>query len=97
MINVLEADPEINKHFQFWTYGYSTGDPIPFTAHLFRRDLDEVREKLDPGEKDPAFDRMVLVSHSMGGLVAKMMAVNSGDHSGARQRSASQRIDGRGE
>jgi pimeloyl-ACP methyl ester carboxylesterase len=79
MIDALEADPLINEHFQFWTFGYSTGDPIPFTAHLFRRDLDELRQKLDPRKTDPAFDRMVLVSHSMGGLVAKMIAVESGD------------------
>jgi pimeloyl-ACP methyl ester carboxylesterase len=80
MIAALRADPAINAGFQFWTFGYSTGDPIPYSAHLFRRDLDEVRQKLDPGKADPAFDRMVLVGHSMGGLLTKMIAVESGDH-----------------
>ncbi len=79
MIEALEADPAINSRFQFWTFGYSTGDPIPYSAHLLRRDLDEVRQKLDPGKNDPAFNRMVLIGHSMGGLVAKMIAVESGD------------------
>jgi pimeloyl-ACP methyl ester carboxylesterase len=79
MIEILEADPAINGSFQFWTFGYSTGDPIPFSAHLLRRDLDEVRQKFDPKKDDPAFDRMVVVGHSMGGLVAKMIAVESGD------------------
>jgi pimeloyl-ACP methyl ester carboxylesterase len=78
-IEVLEADPAIKSGFQFWTFGYSTGDPIPYSAHLFRRDLDEVREKLDPGKADAAFDRMVLIGHSMGGLLTRMMAVDSGD------------------
>ena len=52
MIKALEADPVIDQTFQFWTFGYSTGDPIPFSAHLLRRDLDEVRQKLDPAKTD---------------------------------------------
>jgi pimeloyl-ACP methyl ester carboxylesterase len=79
MIESLEADPTIKERFQFWTYGYSTGDPIPFSAHLLRRDLDEVRQKLDPNKTDAAFERMVVIGHSMGGLLAKMIAVESGD------------------
>ena len=69
----------IKGGFQFWTFGYSTGDPIPYSAYLFRRNLDEVRQKLDPNKADPAFDRIVLIGHSMGGLVTKMIAVESGD------------------
>jgi pimeloyl-ACP methyl ester carboxylesterase len=79
MIEALQADAAINGGYQFWTYGYSTGDPIPYSASLFRRDLDEVRQKFDPGKADHAFDRMVLVGHSMGGLLTKMVAVESGD------------------
>ena len=79
MIEALESDPAIKGGFQFWTFGYSTGDPIPFSSYLFRRNLDEVRQKLDPGNADPALGRMVLVGHSMGGLLAKMIAVDSGD------------------
>jgi pimeloyl-ACP methyl ester carboxylesterase len=79
MIEVLEADPTIKERFQFWTYGYSTGDPIPYSANLLRRDLDEVRQKLDPNKADDAFERMVVIGHSMGGLLAKMISVDSGD------------------
>jgi pimeloyl-ACP methyl ester carboxylesterase len=79
MIEAVEGDPAINDRFQFWTFGYSTGDPFPYSAHLLRRDLDEVRHKLDPGRTDAAFDRMVFVGHSMGGLVSKMMVVGAGD------------------
>jgi pimeloyl-ACP methyl ester carboxylesterase len=80
MIATLEADPVIKNRYQFWTFGYSTGDPIPYSAHLLRRNLDEVRRKLDPDHSDAAFDRMVIVGHSMGGLLTKMMAVDAGDH-----------------
>ena len=50
----------------------------PYSATLLRRDLDEVRRKFDPERSDAAFDRMVLVGHSMGGLLAKMMVQESG-------------------
>jgi pimeloyl-ACP methyl ester carboxylesterase len=79
MIGELAADPALGGRCQFWTFGYSTGDPIPHSAALLRRDLDEARHKLDPDQSDPAFDRMVLVGHSMGGLLAKMMVVETGD------------------
>jgi pimeloyl-ACP methyl ester carboxylesterase len=78
MIEVLEADVALRNRYQFWTFGYSTGDPLPYTAALLRRDLDEVRQKFDPDRSDEAFDRMVLVGHSMGGLLTKMMVQDSG-------------------
>ncbi len=80
MIESLEADAALVDRFQFWTYGYSTGDPLPYSASLLRRDLDEVRHKFDPDGSDGAFDRMVLVGHSMGGLMTKMMVLDSGTH-----------------
>jgi pimeloyl-ACP methyl ester carboxylesterase len=79
MIEALEADPTIRGRFQFWTFGYSTGDPLPYTAHLLRDYLDQARERFDPDKSDLAFDRMVVIGHSMGGLLAKMIAVDPGD------------------
>ena len=78
MIKELEADEALRDRYQFWTFGYSTGDPLPYSAALLRHDLDEARRKFDPDRSDAAFDRMVLVGHSMGGLLAKMMVQESG-------------------
>jgi pimeloyl-ACP methyl ester carboxylesterase len=80
MIESLETDAALSDRYQFWTFGYSTGDPLPHSAALLRRDLDEVRRKFDPDRSDAAFDRMVVVGHSMGGLVTKMMVQDSGTH-----------------
>ena len=74
----MEADAALRDRYQFWTFGYSTGDPLPYSAALLRRDLDEARRKFDPDRADAAFDRMVVVGHSMGGLLAKMMVQESG-------------------
>ena len=54
--------------------------PILYSAHLLRQELSAARVRLDPEGTDPAFDRMILVGHSMGGLLAKMMAQDSRSH-----------------
>jgi pimeloyl-ACP methyl ester carboxylesterase len=78
MVEALEADPALRDRYQFWTFGYSTGDPILYSAWLLRRELDEVRRRFDPNLTDAAIDQTVIVGHSMGGLLAKMMAQDSG-------------------
>ena len=40
---------------------------------------DEVRKTLDPGGRDPAMRRTVIVAHSMGGLLTKSLLVDPGD------------------
>jgi hypothetical protein len=57
---------------------YPTGQPIPTSAAQLRESLVRVRGSLDPQHTDAALDRMVLVGHSMGGLLSKMMVQDSG-------------------
>ena len=54
------------------------GGPITHAAYLLRRELRTLRDRLDPDRSDPAWDRMVLIGHSMGGILCKMMAQRSG-------------------
>ncbi len=78
MVDELEADVLIRQRYQFWTFSYSSGDSIPFSAHRLRQSLRRARETFDPDGTDEAFDRMVVVGHSLGGIIAKMMAQASG-------------------
>jgi pimeloyl-ACP methyl ester carboxylesterase len=78
MINDLKNDPAIRDRFQFWLFTYDTGDPVPFTALKLRTDLEAAVHKLDPGRRDPALRNIVLIGHSQGGLLAKMLVINSG-------------------
>jgi pimeloyl-ACP methyl ester carboxylesterase len=79
MFNDLLSLPEIRRHFQFWFYLYPTAQPFWVTAAALRADLAEVRQVLDPQRQEPALDQMVLVGHSMGGLLARLQTVDSGD------------------
>jgi pimeloyl-ACP methyl ester carboxylesterase len=78
IVRGIETDPVLRERYQVWTYGYSTGDPIPHAASLMREDLRLARLQLDPDRSDAAFDRMVIIGHSMGGLLAKMSVQDSG-------------------
>ena len=78
MVKALEADTFVNERFQFLTFGYSTVAPIPYSAYVLRRAIGELRDRLDPDRSNPTWNRMVLIGHSMGGLVCKMMTQDSG-------------------
>lgn len=80
MFNDLLAYPEIRNNYQFWFYLYPTGEAFWYTASQLRQDLREVRQVLDPRRANPIFERMVLVGHSMGGLVSLMQTLDSSDH-----------------
>ena len=79
MFNDLRSLPEIRNNFQFWFYLYPTGKPFWISAAQLRVDLAKLRNNLDPQNTNPAFSQMVLVGHSMGGLVSRMQVIESGD------------------
>jgi pimeloyl-ACP methyl ester carboxylesterase len=78
VIKALESDPVIRRQYQFWTFSYASGDSIPFSAHLLRQSLRQARRMFDPNRTDAAFDRTVVVGHSLGGILAKMLVQSSG-------------------
>jgi pimeloyl-ACP methyl ester carboxylesterase len=77
-INELENSPLIESRYQFWVFLYPTGLPIPSSARRLRESLLRVRNVIDPEHHDPALDRTVLIGHSMGGVLSKMMAQKTG-------------------
>ena len=79
MFNDLQADPTLRDRYQFWVYFYPTGNPYLVTAAQLRQDLARMRKALDPEKKDAALDDLVLVGHSMGGIVSRLLTVDGGD------------------
>ncbi len=79
MYNDLRSDPLVRENYQFWFYLYPTGQPFWISATQMREDLATMRREVDPSRQDPALDEMVLVGHSMGGLIAKLQTVESSD------------------
>jgi pimeloyl-ACP methyl ester carboxylesterase len=79
MVNDLLDDPRIRERYQFWFFTYDTGNPVLFSAVLLREALRDAVRKLDPAGRDLALSEMVIIGHSQGGLLAKAMAIDTGD------------------
>jgi len=79
MINGLMADPELRERYQFWYFAYPTGNPVLYSEMLLRESLENAHKTFDPEGTNPAFNNMLIVGHSMGGLLAKAMVQDSGD------------------
>jgi pimeloyl-ACP methyl ester carboxylesterase len=73
MIDSLRDDPWIREHYQFWFFSYPSGYPYPYAAALFRHDLDGIKRAF------PNHKRVVLIGHSMGGLISRLMITDAGD------------------
>ena len=73
MINKLRGDPMIRKHYQFWFYSYPSGYPFPYSAAILRAELDDVEKQF------PKLKSMVLIGHSMGGCISRLLLTDSGN------------------
>jgi pimeloyl-ACP methyl ester carboxylesterase len=79
LLNDLLADPLLRQRFQVGVYFYPTGAPYLASAADLRDDLDRYRRTVDPQGKGPLLNEMVVLGHSMGGLVARLLTVDGGD------------------
>lgn len=61
-------DPDIRDNVQFWFFHYPTGQPIPYSALRLREELDRAVGRLTPAPRP-----MVLIGHSMGGILSRAM------------------------
>jgi pimeloyl-ACP methyl ester carboxylesterase len=78
LTNDIHGDSEIRDSYQVWQYVYPTSLPYLSAAVLLRRSIEAARQALDPEGTDAATSSMVMVAHSMGGLMAKTMVVDTG-------------------
>jgi pimeloyl-ACP methyl ester carboxylesterase len=79
MFNSLRFDPLIRKKYQFWYFVYTSNKIVVSSAAELQDALRNKVATLDPQEKDPALQQMVVVGHSQGGLLTKLTAVDTGE------------------
>ena len=71
-VNDIQTDPVLRKRFQFCVFGYPTGSPIAYSALQLRQNLDGIYKTY------PKTKNMVVVGHSLGGLLTQMQTINTG-------------------
>ena len=71
--NELLADARLRGAFQIWQVYYPTNMPMPANHAAIRRVLSAALRHFDPGGAAPASHGLVLIGHSMGGVMARLM------------------------
>lgn len=78
LVNELEGDPLIREKFQIWGFMYDSANPIAYSAGRLAKALQKAVKEFDPDGRDEAIRNMVVIGHSQGGLLTKMMVIDSG-------------------
>ncbi len=79
MLNSLRADPVLREKYQFWYFIYNSSAPVLASAARLRQTLTEKISELDPQGSDPALQKLVVIGHSQGGLLTKLISTDTGD------------------
>ena len=78
-LNTLFADPIIRTHYQLYVFLYPTGFPVAYSASTLRQWLVNFQTHYDSQRSNPQFRKLLLIGHSMGGLLTSMQIRDSGD------------------
>jgi pimeloyl-ACP methyl ester carboxylesterase len=79
MAGYLRNQPWFSQHFQIWFFKYAAGEPFLSYAAKLRGQSGQAVDMLDPEATDHALRNMVLIGHSMGGMICKLQVTDSED------------------
>lgn len=71
-LNELRADPELRGKYQYWQFYYPTGWPVLYSAYRLREEMEVLEKTVGPQRN------MVLIGHSMGGLLSRAQVISPG-------------------
>jgi pimeloyl-ACP methyl ester carboxylesterase len=77
--NEILGDEALRQRFQVWQLVYPTNAPIAFNRLNIRAAIEQTLEYFDPNGTAQASSEIVLVGHSMGGVLARLLVSSSGD------------------
>jgi triacylglycerol esterase/lipase EstA (alpha/beta hydrolase family) len=75
--NEIMGDERLRQRYQIWQIYYPTNFPVAVSHFQIRNTIQSVLRHFDPDHTAPASRDMVLVGHSMGGLIARLMVSSS--------------------
>ena len=77
--NAVWGSPDLRARFQVWHVVYPTEAPLLVARRRVKGYLDAGWQVLDPEGDDPARSGVVLIGHSLGGVISRLLSVDSGD------------------
>lgn len=79
MANEVMGDEELRRNYQVWEVYYPTNLPVAVNLANIRQALDATLQHYDPSGQARASNNMVLIGHSMGGVIARLLVSSSDD------------------
>ena len=77
--NEVLGDETLRKNFQIWQVYYPTNAPLAFNQHAIRKAIQDTLKAFDPEGHNRSSQDVVLIGHSMGGVLARLLVSDSGD------------------
>ncbi|RDS83528.1 alpha/beta hydrolase [Dyella monticola] len=75
--NAIMGDPELHRRYQIWHIVYQSNAPLLVERYRVQHYIDEAWSVLDPSNQAPARRGVVLIGHSMGGVIARLLCAQS--------------------
>lgn len=80
IIPEMTSDSAISRRYQFILFTYPSSYPVVESAELLRDQLAALRAVYDPDGSDPLSRNLVVVGHSMGGILTHSLITEFGDN-----------------
>jgi triacylglycerol esterase/lipase EstA (alpha/beta hydrolase family) len=77
--NEMLGDEVLRRNFQIWQVYYPTNLPLAINNQAIRQAIEQTLSNFDPEGTAIASRDMVLVGHSMGGVLSRLMLSSSGE------------------
>ncbi|EPM0509126.1 alpha/beta fold hydrolase [Pseudomonas monteilii] len=77
--NEVLGDEGLRRNYQIWQVYYPTNLPLAVNNKAIRQAIEQTLANFDPEGTAKASHEMVLVGHSMGGVLSRLMLSSSGD------------------
>ncbi len=77
--NEIMGDEELRNNYQIWQVYYPTSMPIIISRREIAKVLSEAFHHFDPEGDDPASRNVVVIGHSMGGIISRLLVSSSGN------------------
>ena len=78
LANEIQGDETLRRNFQIWQVYYPTNMPVVLNHAAIRGLVTDALDHFDPDRTAAASQEIVLIGHSMGGLISRLM-VSSAD------------------
>lgn len=79
VVNELMGDEQLRRTYQVWEVYYPTNVPVAVNLMQIRKAIDDTLQHFDPSGHAVASHHIVLIGHSMGGVIARLLVSSSDD------------------